>query len=1006
MRCLSALLVSWTASTAFAQDIAPTNAKTPEEERKTFKLPPGFEAQLVASEPDITKPMQIAFDAKGRLWVTTSKHYPFAAETGKASDKLFVLSDFAENGKAKKVEVFDNKLNIPIGILPLPDCKSCIVSSVGEILKLTDTDGDGKADQREVLFTGFGTRDTHGMYNSFTLLPDGWVYACHGYLNTSKVKGKDGHEVEMNSGNTFRFRPDGSRIEVYTRGQVNPFGMTVDPWGNLYTADCHSKPITQLIRGAYYDSFGKPHDGLGYAPHVTRHDHGSTAICGLAWYQADHYPKEFDGCMFLGNVITNRINADKIEWKGSTPVAKELPDFLISGDPWFRPTDIKLGPDGALYVSDFYNKIIGHYEVDLKHPQRDRERGRVWRIIAKDKPLVKAKDWTKVDAAELWNGFAQTNIASRLMAANEYVRRATTDPSFAIKPELNELNTTAIGLYAMASETLKRPDIKPEDYRSIVRDVHKEIEKQPTAFTGMTIRAMNSKPSWSEIERSVAIDCLHFDTAHAFRRAAIDGITAHPHGDFVSPLLAMIPTIRSDDEVLRQSAKIALRNSLAVAPEAFQTKDVFYARENPKANEVMVGVCLGLPTIESAEHLARAFLFTDLPGHNRGVVAEHIGRHGGAYEAQYVAAFVRNKQNNPTDIVWAVRGYLFGTRAANKPLFIREAIDECVIAGIDSQDSKLVVAALTALKELPQHGRATFEIAAGKLAKPNTHADVKLAACDAVFAINSKEAAARLTPLCFDAAEPMAVREKAATLAATVRETNNVVKLTEAIKTAPYRLAVVLSAGVAADRSGAELLLAAVKKGEAPARVLQERAVQDRFKAIKLPDWEAKVAELTKGLPAADARLAALIRDRTNTFGREKRDAVKGKELYAKHCAACHQLANQGGKVGPNLDGIGIRGGERLLEDILDPNRNVDVNFRSTTLNLADGRTISGLLLREEGAVLVMADNEGKESRFNKADVEKRTTTNLSPMPADWGEKLKSNDLFDLLAFVLEQKAK
>src|SRR5262249_55334446 len=179
--------------------------------------------------------------------------------------------------------------------------------------------------------------------------PDGWVYACHGYLNDSKVHGRDGHEVHMNSGNTFRFRPDGSRIEVYTRGQVNPFGIAVDPWFNLYTADCHSKPITQLIPGAYYDSFGKPHDGLGYAPHVTRHDHGSTALCGLSWYDADQFPKEYKGTMFLGNVVTNRINFDKIEWKGATPVGVPQPDFLVSKDPWFRPTDIKLGPDGALY---------------------------------------------------------------------------------------------------------------------------------------------------------------------------------------------------------------------------------------------------------------------------------------------------------------------------------------------------------------------------------------------------------------------------------------------------------------------------------------------------------------------------------------------------------------------------------------------------------------------------------------------------------------------------------
>ncbi len=389
--------------------IAPTNALSPADERKAFTVPPGFDVQLVASEPDIQKPIQMAFDAKGRLWVTTSYHYPFAAPPGKTNDKVYILSDFdPASGKARKVQVFADDLNIPIGILPLPDCNSCIVSSVGEIRKYTDTQGTGKADKMEVLFTGFGVRDTHGMNNSYTLMPDGWVYACHGYLNTSKVKGKDGHEVEMQSGNTFRFRPDGSRIEVYTRGQVNPFGIAVDPWFNLYTADCHSKPITQLIPGGYYDSFGKPHDGLGYAPHVVHHDHGSTALCGLTWYDADYFPKEYKGTMFLGNVVTNRINFDRIEWKGATPVGIEQPDFLVSKDPWFRPVDIKLGPDGALYVSDFYNKIIGHYEVDLKHPQRDKDRGRVWRIVWKGKdgavppPKAHRVDFTAATNKELF----------------------------------------------------------------------------------------------------------------------------------------------------------------------------------------------------------------------------------------------------------------------------------------------------------------------------------------------------------------------------------------------------------------------------------------------------------------------------------------------------------------------------------------------------------------------------------------------------------------------------
>src|SRR5688500_10006366 len=241
MRLLALPFLLAFALPAAAQDlVAKTDALFPADEAKKFKLPEGFTAQLVASEPDIQKPMQMAFDAKGRLWVTTSYHYPFASE-GKPTDKLFVLSDFdPQTGKARKVQKFAEDLNIPIGILPLPDCKSCIVSSTGEIRTDTDTDGDGKGDKMEVLFRGFDTKDTHGMYNSYTLMPDGWVYACHGFANDSTVKGKDGHEVKMQSGHTFRFRPDGSRIEIYTRGQVNQIGR----------ASCRERVESSVVGGS------------------------------------------------------------------------------------------------------------------------------------------------------------------------------------------------------------------------------------------------------------------------------------------------------------------------------------------------------------------------------------------------------------------------------------------------------------------------------------------------------------------------------------------------------------------------------------------------------------------------------------------------------------------------------------------------------------------------------------------------------------------------------------
>jgi glucose/arabinose dehydrogenase len=436
--CLAILVLALVAYGQQPALVAPTDARSPEDERKAFKLHPGFTAQLVASEPDIHKPMQMAFDARGRLWVPTSEEYPFAAVGRPGKDKLYVLENIGPDGKAGKVSVFADGLNIPIGILPLPDGKTVLVSSIDPgaegakqpagcwIWKLTDTDGDGKADQRDKLYGPFGTRDTHGMVNSFTLLPDGWVYACHGFSNDSKVKGKDGHEVHMNSGSTFRFRPDGRRIEVFTRGQVNPFGMTHDAWFNLYTADCHSKPMTQLIRGAVYESFGKPHDGLGFGPNMIGHDHASTGLCGLAWYEADHFPKEYQGTMFLGNVVTSRVNLDKIEFNGSSPKAVERPDFIRSDDPWFRPVDVRLGPDGALYISDFYNKIIGHYEVDLKHPGRDKRRGRIWRIVytgpdGKVAPPKGPADLTKMKRADLMKLLGHANLTVRMLATHTLI---------------------------------------------------------------------------------------------------------------------------------------------------------------------------------------------------------------------------------------------------------------------------------------------------------------------------------------------------------------------------------------------------------------------------------------------------------------------------------------------------------------------------------------------------------------------------------------------------------
>ncbi|HKQ37395.1 MAG TPA: PVC-type heme-binding CxxCH protein, partial [Verrucomicrobiae bacterium] len=411
------------AADPFSEGVRSTPWLSPADEQKNFHLPPGFEIQLVAAEPDLIKPMNMAFDARGRLWVTVTREYPYPAPLDKpARDAIKILEDTNGDGKADKITTFADGLNIPTGIYPFNG--GCIAWSIPNIWLFRDTNGDDKADTREVLFGPLGwERDTHGMNSSFRRGFDGWLYATHGFNNNSTMRGKDGSEIKMNSGNTYRVRLDGSRVEQHTFGQVNPFGLCFDPLGNLYSADCHSAPIYQLLRGGYYPSFGKPHDGLGFAPTMMEHAHGSTAICGPFYYSDSLWPEEYRDNMFVCNVMTSRLNRDRLSEHGSTKIALEMPDFLTTDDPWFRPVDVQLGPDGALYIADFYNRIIGHYEVPLEHPGRDRTSGRIWRVTYLGKTHPKRPDLTRASADKLIEALADPNITYRMLATDQLTDR-------------------------------------------------------------------------------------------------------------------------------------------------------------------------------------------------------------------------------------------------------------------------------------------------------------------------------------------------------------------------------------------------------------------------------------------------------------------------------------------------------------------------------------------------------------------------------------------------------
>jgi putative heme-binding domain-containing protein len=408
----------------FEENLRTTEFRKPEEERAGFKLPPGFEITLFASEPDISKPINMEFDDKGRLWVTQSSEYPLAAPPYKGQDRITILEDTDGDGKADKITPFAENLNIPIAILPVSD--GAIGYSIPNVYHFIDKDGDGKMDEKKLLLGPFGYRDTHGMVSNFVRGFDGWIHSCHGFTNTSVVAGTDGDSISMTSGNTFRFRMDGSRVEQTTFGRVNPFGYAFDDMGYLYSIDCHSKPIYQLIRGGDYPHFGKKASPLGFAPEMMGYELGSTALSGLVWYTGEQYPLEYRNSFYSGDVVSCRINRNTISFEGSTPKAKREEDFVISDDPWFRPVDVKTGPDGSLYIADFYNRIIGHYEVGLDHPGRDRHSGRIWKITYtgnKNKKTFIPVDWSKANINELLKALKTQQLNVRMMVANEIVDR-------------------------------------------------------------------------------------------------------------------------------------------------------------------------------------------------------------------------------------------------------------------------------------------------------------------------------------------------------------------------------------------------------------------------------------------------------------------------------------------------------------------------------------------------------------------------------------------------------
>ncbi|HRJ10637.1 MAG TPA: c-type cytochrome [Prosthecobacter sp.] len=1128
-RCIIPCL--WLACAGHAADtrlVRETGPLSPEEERQKLTVPEGFTVQLFASEPMINKPINMAFDARGRLWVSSTVEYPYSADKSRWSDEkgtrvkdsrdaIKILEDTDGDGRADKVTDFADGLNIPTGVLPWhkPEHKAgCIAWSIPNIWYFADTDGDGKADLREVLFGPLGyEKDTHGMCSSFRLGLDGWIYATHGFNNTStfRVRGQAGTsadftdsadgvsaksvssaDLELHSGNVFRFRPDGSAVEEWTRGQVNPFGLAWDRYGNLYSADCHSSPVYQLIRGAHYPSFGKPHDGLGFAPVMCQHTHGSTGICGIVYLDGGVWGPEWDDHVFLGNVVTSRVNLDKVTFTGSTPKANERPDFVTSADPWFRPVDLQLGPDNALYIADFYNRIIGHYEVPLDHPGRDRERGRIWRVVRKDIKAV-ATDFTRMSPREIAEEMGSPNLIRRHLALQEVRRRG--DKSWLTDFGRVFADDSPFPPFTPAGDAWPEgyADSEPHDFKplplewrktdlrfaytlwalsylgerfavaSVLRHLHTGgwwVEDRDDELGGLLmahatqiVGAQEKLHPWERWALGLIFDFR----GSAAGRAAVQVLQNRPDFFLQVPdrepdqidewrFWTFVCLIELCDRMIERPAddlhlqgdthyvhalKVLLRDWLA---------QPWFRHDNPLMTELkpttdkpwFLSVLQSVPTAEAAAFLLDSLMLESPPERWK-----HVARHHRPETLSAAVAFARLPGGQPLERLQALADGL-SERGMSPPAellaWARELAEEHLAnAEAHPEASWLPVpqtepAPVWSLRTRPcadgVEARVLQSMGQGGGAEESRTGALKSRA----FAAPEKLALwinGHRGPPTAGAHEKNLVRvvESATgtTLAHAFPPRNDTAQRTELDLSSHVGKTVHLElvdgdAGKAYAWLGITRIEPPVVRVENFEAESQRRETLQKLAILLQHSAPAALRErLAAHLPPRPAppplpvspelrrQLDALIAARSTAYAKAAPDKARGAQIFQTHCAACHQTGGQGGIIGPQLDGIGTRGVERLCEDILDPNRNVDAHFHLHILTLQDGSTLSGFLKAEAGQVLILADAAGREQRVSKSTVVKDDAQPLSLMPPVFGQTIPEKDFTDLLGWLLEK---
>jgi len=381
---ISLVLLAWLSAVplSFAVSVgAKSDDPSPEAEQATFQVNDQFEVNLFADETmGIANPVTMNWDSRGRLWVLTTLSYAQLEPGEKPDDKIFILEDTDGDGKADKSTVFADGLNMPMGFALYED--GVYVGEQADLVLLRDTDDDGSADSREVILTGFGTGDTHQNISNFTWGPDGCLYFAQGLHCYSRVETPWGI-VRGDTAGFWRFDPETLKLQPFcfpSLASQNPCGIGFDKTGAMFLKS-NNRELIYVTPGLIPTTHQKslvPIGSIGVTPGKSM---------AAEYVESAHLPDWLQNNILVAGYYSHRVTAFPLVPDGAGYAKVEPVELMVAGHSSFRPVEIKIGPDGAIYIADWFNPIIGHYQASLRHPDRDEQHGRIWRMTAKGRAL-------------------------------------------------------------------------------------------------------------------------------------------------------------------------------------------------------------------------------------------------------------------------------------------------------------------------------------------------------------------------------------------------------------------------------------------------------------------------------------------------------------------------------------------------------------------------------------------------------------------------------------------